>query len=89
MMKSIYEKAIEYYGAEKQLVVSAEELAELIQALTKNLRGFDNLENISEEIADVEICLKYLYIIFGNDLIVDEYKKAKLQRLEERMGEDL
>ena len=88
-MKSIYEKAIDHYGEDKQLIVSVEELAELVQALTKNIRGFDNLENISEEVADVEICLEYLYLIFNNESMVEEYRKAKLQRLEERMGEDL
>ena len=86
-MKNIYEKAINFYGKIAQIIVSIEEFGELIQALTKHLRGFDNAENIAEEIADVEIMLEQLKIIYNNESIVGEYKAAKLQRLEGRISE--
>lgn len=45
-------------------------------------------ENIAEEMADVEIMLEQLNIIFGNKADVSEWKKIKLQRLEERMEKE-
>lgn len=45
-------------GKEKKLQISQEECAELIQAISKNLRGIskDNAD-ILEELADVKICI--------------------------------
>ena len=57
-------KAVNAWGPEKQKWVAAEELSELIHALARNNRGDDNLENVVEEIADVEIMLHQLKIMF-------------------------
>ena len=88
-MKNIYEKAIKFYGKISQIIVAIEELGELIQALAKHLRGFDNAENIAEEIADVEIMLKQLKIIYNNESIVDEYKEVKLKQLKGEFQNEL
>lgn len=45
-------------------------------------------ENIAEEMADVEIMLEQLNIIFGNKADVSEWKKIKLKRIEERMEKE-
>ena len=56
----IYDKAIEHYGREKQCMMTAEECAELIQALSKALRydGESFIRQVAEEVADVEIMLE-------------------------------
>lgn len=58
---------------------------ELTKELSKNMRGFKNTTNISEEMADVEIMLEQLRIIYGNRSEVDTIKAEKLLRLSERL----
>lgn len=55
------------------LVVCMEELAELQQAISKFIRGKDNISNLHEEYADVTICLEKVHRICGLDskLIID------------------
>lgn len=43
-----------------QLVVCMEELSELTQAISKEIRGKDDRNNLVEEMADVLICLEIL-----------------------------
>lgn len=82
----ILNEAIETYGVEDQLRMAFEEMAELTQAICKNLRGKDNLNNVVEEIADVEIMLAQIKMIFEiEQWEVDIQKKAKLIRLAERL----
>lgn len=50
----IYTAALEKYGGENQRIVALEELAELQQALCKDLRGNHNAAHIAEEIAGEE-----------------------------------
>lgn len=47
-------------GNEKQHVIVMEELAELAQQISKQLRGKGNQLALLEEMADVAICLKML-----------------------------
>lgn len=49
------------------------------------MRGFKNTTNISEEMADVEIMLEQLRVIYGNRSEVDTIKAEKLLRLSERL----
>lgn len=86
----ILNKAIETYGVEDQLRMVFEEMAELTQAICKNLRGVDNLNNVVEEIADVEIMLEQIKMIYDiEQWEVDIQKKAKLIRLAERLNMSL
>ncbi len=76
-------ESIEKYGIEKQTVVCMEELAELIQELSKILRGKKNQENLIEELADVYICLetiKQINIVDDNKLQCEIYRKQERQR---------
>ena len=77
--------AIETYGVDHQLVVCMEELAELTKEVTKHIRGRDNLPQIAEEIADVEVMLEQLKIMFGLKKAVPEIARAKLVRLQKRI----
>ena len=83
--REIEQEAIQTYGAQSQIIVAIEELSELIKELTKHLRGEDNLNHISEEMADVRIMLEQLAIMFGNSYSVDVWKYKKITRLAERL----
>lgn len=76
----ICKKAIDTFGPAIQQVVAMEEMGELIQAISKSLRCKEH--NVEEEIADVEIMLLQLKLIFKNEK-VEEIKQAKLSRLKE------
>ena len=84
--QEIYQKAIDKWGLEKQALKAVEEMAELIQALVKDNfhkpASQEICENIHEEIADVEIMLAQLRLIYPSDLI-DKQKHFKLKRLQE------
>lgn len=83
--RDIYTAAVKKFGKEHQLVLCMEEMAELTKELSKNMRGSKNITNISEEIADVEIMLEQLRVIFGNRSEVDTIKAEKLLRLTDRV----
>ena len=84
-MNEVLKAAIEKYGAEAQVVVALEEMAELQQALTKFLRGNPDQRNINEEMADVSIMLEQLKLIFGNRAAVTHWVGKKVARLEQRL----
>lgn len=75
-------------GRKKQINIAIEELSELIQALCKlNRKGSEveyrcRLMDIHEEIADVEIAITQLKLIFDMAPAVESWKEAKLERLE-------
>lgn len=84
---NILETAIKTYGKDMQLNVAIEEFSELIKEICKNKRGRENIESITEEMADCYIMLEQLVLIFGieNDEI-NRVISEKLTRLEERLG---
>lgn len=94
-IKKILHSAIIQYGAVSQVDQSVEEMAELIQALNKFKRKHKRKEdtvpvqiNIAEEIADVEIMLEQLKIIFRCSGQVDIWRKKKIRRLAENIAKD-
>lgn len=76
-------------GKQSQLIVAMEEMAELIKELSKSIRGQKNPVAISEEMADVEIMLEQLKVIFSNHAEVDRVRCAKLERLAIRLADDM
>ncbi len=81
-MEKIYKKAILTYGHTAQANVAIEEMSELIKCICKDLRGMGVIDKIAEEIADVEIMLGQLRIIYSIDEErIDEHKRLKLERL--------
>lgn len=80
----LYKKVIQAYGKSAQMIVAMEECSELIQAISKKLRGRET--NVEEEIADVEIMLEQLKLM-SNESLIEEIKESKLQRLEKRLNE--
>jgi hypothetical protein len=64
-----------------------EEMSELIKELLKFKRGKNNIEHICEEIADTEITIGQMKLIFDKDkILVDKYTQEKLIRLENRIN---
>ena len=78
----ICNKAINSYGNASQKIKAIEEMGELIQAISKSL--LDNENNVEEEIADVEIMLTQLKIMY-NLSDIENWRNYKLNRLKERV----
>ena len=82
--KRIFRQSLEKYGKEAQSRQAMEECAELIQAVNKMLRYEDRpaepeyYANLVEEIADVEIMLYQLKVMFN--VSDDEVFKVKIQK---------
>lgn len=87
--RDTYSEAVRAYGKQSQLIMAMEEMAELTKELSKNIRGEKNTSAISEEMADVEIMLEQLKIIFGNRAEVDRVRCEKLDRLVVRLTDEL
>lgn len=85
---AVCQRAVDAYGKEHQLIICMEEMAELTKELSKNLRGHHNLQEIAEEVADVEVMLEQVKLIFELREAAAEEKEAKLLRLRERIVKD-
>lgn len=82
------EKAIATYGVDMQLTVAVEEFSELIKEICKCKRGNNNIDGITEEMADCYIMLKQLEIIFDIDTgDIRHIINNKIDRLEKRLEE--
>lgn len=72
--RALLDRAITTYGAPAQMDMAVEEMAEEVKAV---------LENAVEEMADVQIMLDQLRIIFGRSTA--EAEEYKLERLKKRL----
>ena len=79
--------ALETFGEMAQMAMAVEEMSELTKELCKYRRGRNNVESIAEEIADVQIMLRQLVILFDCKETVDKYRQYKLERLARRVEE--
>ena len=82
--KDALHRVISVFGEKNQKMQAIEELIELQKELFENVhRGSDNRDAIVEEIADVEIMIKQLRLIFNiNETEIANIKAKKVQRLE-------
>ena len=92
--ESIMRQAIETYGVQAQCDVAIEEMAELTKAIMKLRRVEDDygktqatLDNLLEEIADVDIMIDQMKIMWGPKQ-VEECRRKKLERLDRRLNDD-
>lgn len=83
--RQIYKQSIEKWGTDAQILMVFEEMSELQKELCKNWRGKNNVEQIAEEVADVEIVLAQLKMIYGISGMVRQFHEEKLMRLEQRL----
>jgi NTP pyrophosphatase (non-canonical NTP hydrolase) len=83
---TIYQRALNLWGEQAQIGMAIEELGELIVQLAKFGRRYNGstLGEVVEEIADVEIMMEQMRLLYGDDL-VEMAKRKKLARLEERL----
>ena len=72
---------INHYGEDKQLIMAIEEMSELTKVLCKTERGKINLNDLTEEIADVMVMMEQLILIFKLDGILIRHKmRFKIER---------
>lgn len=84
----VFKDAIEEFGEAAQVTMVFEEMAELQKELCKWMRNGNSVElthNIAEEIADVEIMLDQMKLIFGCALLSLSYRREKVARLAGRI----
>lgn len=88
--RNIMTRAIQHYGETAQIDMAIEEMAELTKALCKVKRATPGatttaaVSNVIEEIADVQIMLDQLRLIFARS--TDEVEEEKLRRLLTRIN---
>ena len=88
--RDIMLRAIHRYGEDAQIDMAVEEMAELTKALCKVKRATPGatttaaIANVIEEIADVQIMLDQLRLIFARN--TDEVEEDKLRRLLARIN---
>lgn len=88
---TILEEALLKWGESDEIDVAIEEMSELTKALIKFRRSRFGpqavqqalADSVREEIADVQIMINQMQLIFGD---VSDWKFKKLERLAERLG---
>ena len=80
--EAVLRKAIDTSGEESQMKMMIEEMSELTKELCKLFRGEAETGHILEEMADVQIMLDQMKMIFGD---TSEQEKAKVERLKGRL----
>lgn len=88
-MINICKRAVETYGKTHQIVICAEELAGLIKELSKNVQDHENLPQIAEKVANVEIMLEQIKIIFDLHKAVSAARLNKLRRLQSMLDKSV
>ena len=85
---SVYDAAIQKWGAEAQMIVAIEEMSELTKEVCKYFRGKVDIEAVADEIADVTIMLEQLRTIFDCNDLVCSHMDYKIERLLARVRGD-
>lgn len=73
---------INHYCTLNQKLIAIEEMAELQKAIVKHIRqeSEENINSVIEEIADVQVMLEQLKMIFSCESKIDEIMDAKIDR---------
>lgn len=80
-VQQVEKLAIATFGETNQKLKAVEELSELAKELCKDILSIGNNDNISEEMADVQIMLDQLLMIYGNEQEVKSQRGYKINRL--------
>lgn len=83
--KKLYIEAINKWGKDSQIEMALEEMGELITAINQYKRNRIELKDVCTEIADVQIMMEQLAIIFDENIVKLE-KNNKLLRLQKRVN---
>lgn len=85
---NVYERAVAVWGKEAQMLQVIEEMSELTKEILKNVnRKKDNIAELIEETADVEIMLEQLKCCYDIKRQVEDYKATKLLKIATRLDE--
>ena len=84
----VLQRALDTYGSLPQIVMVFEEMSELQKELCKYLRGKYSPANVAEEIADVEIMLEQMKMLFCCADDVRDGRRRKVARLKKRLDGD-
>ena len=88
MKETIYERALRVWHKTPQMLQVIEEMSELTKEILKNVnRGKDNIDELIEETADVEIMLEQLKCCYDIKDKVESYKAKKLKKIEKRLDD--
>lgn len=85
-LRSICKEAIAAFGAKNQIKKCIEELGELSVALAHYEDGKDTLDHVAEEIADMEIMLQQMQLLFRCQSVVEAHRVNKMHRLREKIA---
>ena len=86
--EELYKRALRVWGKEPQMLQVIEEMSELIKEILKNVnRKKDNVDEIIEDTADVEIMLGQLKCCYKIEKQVADYKAEKLKTIVKRLDE--
>ena len=88
LREKLFKRVVEKWGIKEQLGMVTEEALELALAARKLQRVIneERFDHLMEEIADVEILIEQVKIIFPNGVpVIEEHKVNKLIRLEKRL----
>lgn len=90
-MIELAEKGLKAYGVEKQLIHVIQELAELIQAITKYLEGKEgSTTNLIEEFIHVEFMLFILRTILKeNEISFRRHRRMNINRFRNKVEAEL
>ena len=88
MVNPVLKRALHTWGEQAQMMMVVEEMSELMKEILKNVnRGKDNLDEIIEETADVEIMLEQLKENYQIADKVEAYKSEKIKLIERRLDD--
>lgn len=88
MVNPVLKRALETWGEQAQMLMVVEEMSELMKEVLKNInRKKNNIAEIIEETADVEIMLEQLKENYKIAEKVEAYKKDKIKLIEQRLND--
>lgn len=88
MTNPVLKRALETWGEQAQMLMVVEEMSELMKEILKNInRKKNNIAEIIEETADVEIMLEQLKENYQIVEKVEAYKKDKIKVIEQRLND--
>lgn len=88
MVNPVLKRALQTWGEQAQMMMVVEEMSELMKEILKNInRKKDNITEIIEETADVEIMLAQLKENYQIAEKVEAYKADKIKMIEQRLND--
>jgi len=83
----ILNRALDTWGADAQTLMFFEESAEATEAILHHKRGKTDVDHVIEELADLQIMLHQMRLLYDHDSKFCELYNQKMERLRERLGD--